>query len=444
MKTKQAIMLGLAYFSTTVGAGFASGQEALQYYISYGTWGIVGVFITFIIVPPAAMIILQYGTYLRAQSHNEVFNEMMGPWLSKVFDWFLIFAQFAIAFVMLAGAGSNLDQAFGIPTWIGSVIMVILCIAFGLLDTERVTIVLGVLTPLMVILLVGASIWSIVQGPGDYQEVETYAMETINQPLPNWFLSTVNYIGLGLFSSVAMAFLIGGTVWDNRVAGWGGLFGGVLFAGIMVLLVFGLMFRAEDIAHTPLPTLALFNQIHPAIGFVAAVMTYLMIFSTALGQLYSLGKRVAAKKPKRFPVYFISICAVAFGLSFLDFVEMVGFIFPIVGWMGLALVVVLFAAFIYQGRNNFGHEYRRRDHVRSLILKTMDPKGRLSDDILKKVDEELDDSPVETRFVRHDLIQDVKREKGLPTVTISETSPLDPSIDEAADGNTSVSTNGPK
>ena len=421
MKTKQIIILGLAYFSTTIGAGFASGQEALQYYISYGTWGIIGAFITFLIVPPAAMIILQYGAYLRAQSHNEVFEEMMGSWLSKVFDWFLIFAQFAIASVMLAGAGANLDQAFGLPTWVGSVVMLVLCVAFGLLDTERVTLVLGVLTPLMVVLLVGGSIWSIVQGPGDYQEVETYVMETINQPLPNWFLSTINYIGLGLFSSIAMAFLIGGTVWDNRIAGWGGLLGGVLFAGIMVLLVFGLMFRAEDIAHTPLPTLALFNQIHPAIALVAAVMTYLMIFSTALGQLYSLAKRVASKKPQHFPWYLIGLSLVAFGISFFDFVTLVGFIFPIVGWMGIALIIILFGAFLYQGRNNFGQEYRRRDHVRSIILKTMDPKGRLSDEAMEEVEAGLEDSPVEPRLVSHDLIQDVQREKGLPVVTVIET-----------------------
>ena len=35
---KKAVILGMAYFSCTVGAGFASGQEMLQYYAAFGGW----------------------------------------------------------------------------------------------------------------------------------------------------------------------------------------------------------------------------------------------------------------------------------------------------------------------------------------------------------------------------------------------------------------------
>ena len=36
---KNILVIGLAYFGFTVGAGFASRQEMLQYYVSYGTGG---------------------------------------------------------------------------------------------------------------------------------------------------------------------------------------------------------------------------------------------------------------------------------------------------------------------------------------------------------------------------------------------------------------------
>lgn len=33
---KKVMIIAFAYFGVTIGAGFASGQEILQYYVSYG------------------------------------------------------------------------------------------------------------------------------------------------------------------------------------------------------------------------------------------------------------------------------------------------------------------------------------------------------------------------------------------------------------------------
>lgn len=68
-----------------------------------------------------------------------------------------------------------------------------------------------------------------------------------------------------------------------------------------------------------LPTLKLFNDLNGALGIVAAVATYLMIFSTAIGIFYSLGRRVTVHYPDRFHAAFIVLSLVGFGLSFFDF-----------------------------------------------------------------------------------------------------------------------------
>lgn len=101
-------MIGLAYFGVTVGAGFASGQEMLQYYVSYGWWGVAGALVNLIVMPITAMTILQYGSYFRAQSHGKVFHSIASMVVAKVMDYGLSIAQFCVGFVMLAGAGSSL------------------------------------------------------------------------------------------------------------------------------------------------------------------------------------------------------------------------------------------------------------------------------------------------------------------------------------------------
>ena len=49
---KRALAISMAFIGLIVGAGFASGQEALQYFVAFGTWGIVGA-----VVASALMIV---------------------------------------------------------------------------------------------------------------------------------------------------------------------------------------------------------------------------------------------------------------------------------------------------------------------------------------------------------------------------------------------------
>lgn len=411
---KKVFVIAMAYFSTTVGAGFASGQEALQYYVSYGWWGIIGAAVGLILAPLIAMVILQYGSYFRAQSHREVFGSVTSKWMAKFLDYSLAISQFCLAFVMLAGAGSNLNQQFGVPLWVGSVIMVVMVVLIGLLNATRVTNIMGSITPLMVIILIGVAIWTVASPPESLSGINEYALNEVASPLPNWWLSTLNYIGLALFSSVSMALIIGGTNWNSRVAGWGGFFGGILFAGIMFLMVLALFFRVEDVADRGLPTLALVNEVSPQIGFVAAIMTYLMIFTTALGLLYSLGKRVAVAAPNRYPAIFIVLTLAAFGLSFFDFATLVSVVFPILGWLGILLVGVLLVTWIARGRRRIGQEVLRRDKVRSLILKSLDPKGKFTNRDRQDLEAELDQSNIEGDDLRGDITREAESDNNKP------------------------------
>ena len=49
-----------------------------------------------------------------ATDHSEVFGEITNKYMGKFMDYSLIFTCFVIGFVMIAKAGSNLNEAFGI------------------------------------------------------------------------------------------------------------------------------------------------------------------------------------------------------------------------------------------------------------------------------------------------------------------------------------------
>ena len=69
---KKVLTVALAFIGITVGAGFASGQEVLQYFSGFGVWGIVGAVITGIVFSFAGLVVVQLGSYFLASDHNVV------------------------------------------------------------------------------------------------------------------------------------------------------------------------------------------------------------------------------------------------------------------------------------------------------------------------------------------------------------------------------------
>lgn len=402
-------MLALAYFSRTVGAGFASGQEMLQYYAAFGAWGIAGAAVTMIVMPLTAMIAMQYGFYFQANSHDRVFTSVTSKWLARFVDYSIMFTQFCLGFVMLAGAGANLQQQWGLVPWIGSLIMAVGVLVVSLLDVEKVTDVLGSITPFIIALLLAAAIYTFVTMPSDFSSAAQFADEDVST-LPNWWVSSLNYIGIALMGGISMGIVMGGDTLNVREAGCGGAFGGLLFGIMLVIMVVAMIFNVESVYQESLPTLAIIDQIPPWLGIFASFVIYLMIFSTALGNIYGLGKRLTTKHPQRFLPVLIILVVAGYALSFLDFSTLVGSVFPVMGYVALVMVAVLFASWLGRGRGIITAESRRRDKIRALVLRMVDPNEKFTTAHRRELAREIFQSNISDTHLRETIVADVIEE----------------------------------
>ncbi|MDU4391767.1 MAG: hypothetical protein E7I52_20920, partial [Klebsiella michiganensis] len=163
---KKILSTSLAYVAVLTGAGLASGQEILQYFTAYGKSGLWTALFVLLLHTFIGAIILELGSYYFADEHSDVLDEIASKKFTKIFDILLILTGFIIGFVMLSGAGSNLNQQFGLAPWIGSLICALLVIFVGMMDFEKVTRIIGAFTPIIVALILIASVYTIVKFDG--------------------------------------------------------------------------------------------------------------------------------------------------------------------------------------------------------------------------------------------------------------------------------------
>ncbi|ALC05496.1 hypothetical protein CDES_05295 [Corynebacterium deserti GIMN1.010] len=362
----QILRVAFAFVGIIVGAGFASGQEVMQYFVAFGVDGIWGVIMSAVIMSVMALIILQLGSYFNAGEHGGVFRRVSHPVFSKILDIGVVVTLFSTGFVMFAGAGSNLNQQWGLPLWVGSVLMVLLVIAAGMLDVDKVTTVIGAITPFIIIFLTLASIYTLVKGTLSPIEQLDAAAGAVSTTLPHWSVAAVNYVGFNMMVAVSMAVVIGGSMFNPRVAGRGGLVGGLILGFLIIISALTLFVSVEEVGQDDMPMLTIINQLHPVLGQIMALVIYGMIFNTALGMFYALGRRITAKNPGRFrPVYVVTVL-VGFVLSFVGFRNLVGYVYPILGYIGLLLIAVMIVAWV-RGRVRIYKETERRMRIVDLL-----------------------------------------------------------------------------
>ncbi|WP_237559379.1 hypothetical protein [Corynebacterium pilosum] len=76
---RKSITIALAYVGLLVGAGFASGQEVIQYFVAYGTMGMIGTIFAAIMLVVAGAVLFQLGSYFLADDHSAVYNNVSHP-----------------------------------------------------------------------------------------------------------------------------------------------------------------------------------------------------------------------------------------------------------------------------------------------------------------------------------------------------------------------------
>lgn len=395
---KKSLVIMLAYVGVVTGAGLASGQELLQYFVSLGIPGLVGAGVVGLLHTLIGGVLLQLGSHYMATDHSEVFGEITNKYMSKFMDYSLIFTCFVIGFVMIAGAGSNLNEAFGIEKWIGQIICAGLIIIIGMMDFEKVSKIIGSFTPLIIIFTLIGSLYTFFNYNLNWNQLNNIAIK-----LPSNFnsviFSTFNYYGMCLMSGVSMGLVLGGEELNTQDAGIGGLLGGAIAGILGILISFTLFIRVGEVGKLDIPMLYIIEDINPILGVLMALVIFGMIFNTGISLFYALARRFSKGEEKRFKIFLIVLTLIGFVLSFGGFKELVSIFYPIIGYVGTLMMIVLVAAW-YKERSAIKYESYKRLGISHYMRKKVDDNEDFSKEDEKRLEKLIERSNIDNNQIK--------------------------------------------
>lgn len=340
MKEKKVSQTKVAatYIGTVVGAGFATGQEILQFFVAFGIKGAWGIALTTLLFIVFGIMIMEMGFRLKARSHLDITGGFGGKFFGIIIDAIVVFFLYGSLTAMLAGTGALVSQQFGIPEIAGNLAMAVLATVTVLCGTNGVINAISSVVPFLLLAVTGISIYSIINMPPDF----TITTGT-GGLLGNWLGSSLLYASYNIIMALAVLAPLGAAAESERAVRRGGLLGGIGLGAGSLMIYLAVCGNMGEIQGLEVPMAYIAAQISPFIEIAYSVVLIAEIYTTAVGSLFGLaaGMTDIDKTPLRSKLLVVLLTLLAFLGSLLGFSNLVKYLYPLAGYAGFLLLAMI-------------------------------------------------------------------------------------------------------
>lgn len=341
---KNVINIAGAYIAFLIGSGFATGQEVLQYFTSYGYMGIVGALLTLGLFLYVGISFIGAGFDNKFEKGSDIFKYYCGEKVGTFFDYFSVLFIYLSFTVMIAGAGATFSQHFGLPVYIGGLLMAILATTTVLFGLNNIVEIIGKIGPAIVVISIALGLISIFQNLDGLANAPTILPTlTLTKASTNWFFAALSYVGFCMLWLAGFLASIGGNSKSKKEATQGAAAGAIGFSLAVVIVALGLLACIQDVAGSQIPSLYLASNIHPLLASIFSVIIVAGIYTTAVPLLWSVSARFTEDKSPKFRMLTIILAVIGFVVGiWLPFDKLVNIVYVINGYVGLILLVFMF------------------------------------------------------------------------------------------------------
>ena len=340
---KNVLKVVFVIIGALVGAGFASGQEVNIFFFSHGMKGMFGIIISSILMG----FIIYYSLKLICKNNITNYKEFLDILLksksnlsnilkmiiSTVINTFILITFF----IMIAGFGAYFDQEFGINSLIGSTLLAIICFIILMKNVEGVVKSSEVLVPCLIIFLLIIGFLNIKEIK--LLEISKYIIETSES---NWILDAILYCSYNSILLIPVIITLRNYIKNNKQI----ILVSILTTIITIILamtVFLILSRIDvDINNLEMPVVYVVSKMFKIFEIIYGFIILASIFTTSVSLGMSFLQNITSNK-KRYPQILIIMCITAILVSKIGFSNLVNYLYPIFGYLGIIQIIRMLA-----------------------------------------------------------------------------------------------------
>ncbi|CAH2214642.1 YkvI family membrane protein [Tepidibacter aestuarii] len=345
MKDNSYIKIASIYVGTIIGAGFASGQEIMNFFGKFGVNGLIGIIIATSLFCLIGSIILSAAHTNNIYSYNQLLEKIFGKSISKVIDFLIILFLIAGYCIMLAGSGAIFQEQYNIDANIGILFMAIATFITFIFSVKGLSTVNTVIVPFLLISIVYIGSNVIL-----HEGININVLNHINTSNDYKFIiSSVTYVGYNMIPALVILTSVGSLVDSKKNAIKGGILGG-LFLGILALFILmPSLILYNDISTLELPMLNISSYSNYRGKYLYSIILWFAMFTTAIGNGFGIITRIK-------PIFNIDqkklcflFCVISIFLAKFGFSNLIMILYPIFGYISFLIIICAFLKLVFKG-----------------------------------------------------------------------------------------------
>jgi uncharacterized membrane protein YkvI len=337
---RRAILIAqvaMTYMGTVIGAGFATGQGTIQFFTAYGFYGYAAILICTLLFIWLGTKMMLISARIGAFSYEELNLFLFGPFFGKAANLIVFVILFGTTVVMLAGAGSIFEERLGASYIAGIAATAALTYVVMRRQLQGILAVNSIVVPMM--LLFTALIGIHTLRSADF--TSWHAVQTGTEQHWRWLVSSLSYAALNLAMVEAVLVPLGGEVKDEKVLKWGGIWGGIGLGLMLVVSHTALLSKMPEIMEYAIPMAEVIQAFGPVLYALFIVIVYGEIFTTLIGNVFGITRQIGTILHFSNDILVILILFGCFLISLIGFSSLLAYLYPLFGFVGIALLVSL-------------------------------------------------------------------------------------------------------
>ena len=344
---KSTFRMAGAFMAYVIGPGFATGQEILQFFTSYGYLSYGGILLSLIGYIFFSKTIFITGNNHKSKKSFNQFNYFCGKTLGAFYTWLHPISLIILMPVLVSGAGAVFSEYFSIDHYIGSAIIIGLVMYAYLTGFERLAKIVSTIVPVVIVLSILIGLIIIHKDLSNFVEIPKY--EVIlngSQSSSNWMIGSILYLSSVFLGGSTYFTHIGISANSQEEAKYGAIIGTIIIVLAIAITNTAMLLNAESIYSLEIPMSFLAKKLSYKFGIIFSIVLLLGTFSSCSTMMWSVCSRFTWKGKTRNRIYAIIMSILVYVLGLLPFSDLVGVVLPFLGLLPFSDLVGVVLPFL--------------------------------------------------------------------------------------------------